>query len=147
MFPHRHRYWPSYRHGQSHRQPERDYLRQSHWPTSSHASSPSSWSVTKTGCCQVSPEPSRPCRVAAAGEGSPSENRNDVASVASAAARFPAQFPPFPLSVISRDASARDATLSIFNDLQAAGARNNLVGRWGMKRRINLKVCEEIGFC
>ena len=64
---------------------------------------------------------------------SPSENRNDVARVASAAARFPARFPPFPLSVISRDASARDATSIIFNDLQAAGARSNLVGRWGIE--------------
>ena len=36
-------------------------------------------------------------------------------------------------SVISRDASARDATSSIFNDLQAAGSISNLVGRWGMK--------------
>ena len=78
---------------------------------------------------------------------SPCENCNDVARVAPVAARFPARFPQISLSVISRDASARDATSSIFNDLQAAGARNNLVGRWGMKRRINLKVCEEIGFC
>ena len=65
---------------------------------------------------------------------SPSENRNDVARVASAAARFPAQFPQIPLSVISRDASARDATSSIFNDLQAAGSRSNLVGRWGIEK-------------
>ena len=57
----------------------------------------------------------------------PSENRNDVASVASAAARFPTRFPPFPLSVISRDASARDATSSIFKGLQAAGSISNLV--------------------
>ena len=63
---------------------------------------------------------------------SPSENRNDVASVASAAARFLARFPQTPLSVISRDASARDPTLFIFNDLQAAGSRSNLVGRWGI---------------
>ena len=63
---------------------------------------------------------------------SPSENRNDVARVASAAARFPARFPPFPLSVISRDASARDVTSSIFNDLQAASSISNLVGRWGV---------------
>ena len=65
---------------------------------------------------------------------SPSENRNDVASVASWAARFPTRFPPFPLSVISsRDASARDATSSIFNDLQAAGSISNLVERWGIE--------------
>ena len=63
---------------------------------------------------------------------SPSENRNDVASVASVAARFAARFPQIPLSVISRDASARDTTSSIFNDLQAAGAISNLVGRWGI---------------
>jgi hypothetical protein len=70
---------------------------------------------------------------------SPCENRNDIASVASAAARFPAQFPQISLSVISRDESARDATLSIFNDLQAAGSRSNLVGRWEVrmqKRRL-----------
>ena len=78
---------------------------------------------------------------------SPSENRNDVASVVSAAARFPALFPPFPLSVISRDARARDATSCIFNDLQAAGSISNLVGRWGMRtaqtstpNRINIKI-------
>ena len=58
---------------------------------------------------------------------SPSENRNDVASVASAAARLSARFPQIPLSVINRDASARDATSSIFNDLQAAGSISNLV--------------------
>ena len=63
---------------------------------------------------------------------SPIENRNDVASVASAAARFPARFPQIPLSVISRDASARDATSSIYKGLQAAGSINNLVGRWGI---------------
>ena len=63
----------------------------------------------------------------------PSENRNDVARVASAAAHFPARFPPFPLSVISRDASARDATLFIFNDLWTASSISNLVGRWGMR--------------
>ena len=66
----------------------------------------------------------------------PSENRNDVASVASAAARFPARFPQIPLSVISRDASARDATFLIFNDLQAAGSISNLVGRWGIGKII-----------
>ena len=64
---------------------------------------------------------------------SPSENRNDVARVASAAARFPAQFPQIPLSVISRDASARDAPLFIFNDLWTASSISNLVGRWGMR--------------
>ena len=67
---------------------------------------------------------------------SPSENRNDVASVASAEARFPAKFPQIPHSVISRDASARDATSSIFNDLQTAGSISNLVGRWGIGKRI-----------
>jgi len=65
--------------------------------------------------------------------GSPIENRNDIASVDSAAARYPARFPQIPLSVISRDASARDATSSIYKGLQAAGTRSNLVGRWGMK--------------
>ena len=69
---------------------------------------------------------------------SPRENRNDVASVASAAARFSARFPPFPLSVISRDASARDPTSFIFNDLQTAGSISNLVGRWGINNRMNL---------
>ncbi len=64
---------------------------------------------------------------------SPRENRNDVASVASAAAHFPARSPQSPLSVISRDASARDATACIFNDLQAVGSISNLVGRWGMR--------------
>ena len=64
----------------------------------------------------------------------PSENRNDVARVASAAARFPARFPQISLSVISRDASARDVTSSIFNDLQAAGSISNLVGRWGVEK-------------
>ena len=72
---------------------------------------------------------------------SPSENRNDVASVASAAAQFPPRFPPFPLSLISRDASARDATSIIFNDLQAAGSISNLVGRWGIGKRIGT-VCQ-----
>ena len=72
---------------------------------------------------------------------SPSENRNDVASVASAAARFPARFPQITLSVISRDASARDAASSIFNDLQAAGSISNLVGRWGIGKRIGT-VCQ-----
>ena len=67
---------------------------------------------------------------------SPRENRNDVASVASAAARFPARFPQIHLSVISRDASARDATLFIFNDLWAVGSISNLVGRWGIEKRI-----------
>ncbi len=62
----------------------------------------------------------------------PSENRNDVASVASEAARFSARFPQIHLSVISRDASARDPTSSLFNDLQAAGSISNLVGRWGI---------------
>ena len=65
---------------------------------------------------------------------SPSGNCNDVARVHSTAARFPARFPQIPLSVISRDASARDATSSIYNDLQAAGSISNLVGRWGMKK-------------
>ena len=41
-----------------------------------------------------------------------------------------------PLFVISRDASARDATSFIFNDLQAAGSISNLVGRWGIGKRI-----------
>ena len=63
---------------------------------------------------------------------SPLENRNDVARVASAAARFSARFPQIPLSVIGRDASARDATSSLFNDLQTAGSTSNLVGRWGI---------------
>ena len=67
---------------------------------------------------------------------SPSENRNDVASVASAAARLSARFPQIPLSVISRDASARDPTLFIFNDLQAAGSTSILVGRWGMRTEV-----------
>ena len=62
----------------------------------------------------------------------PSENRNDVARVASAAARLSARFPQIPLSVINRDASARDTTSSIFNDLQTAGSISNLVGRWGI---------------
>ena len=39
------------------------------------------------------------------------------------------RFPQIFISVISRDASVRDATSSIFNDLQAAGATRNLVGR------------------
>ena len=64
----------------------------------------------------------------------PSENRNDVARVAPAVARFPPRFPQIPLSVISRDASARAATSSIFNDLQAAGSRSNLVWRWGIEK-------------
>ena len=72
---------------------------------------------------------------------SPIENRNDVASIASAAARFLPRFPPFPLSVISRDASARDAPSCIFNDLQAAGSISNLVGRWGVGKRIGT-VCQ-----
>ena len=72
---------------------------------------------------------------------SQSENRYDVASVASAAARFPARFPQIPLSVISRDASARDATSSILNDLQAAGLISNLVGRWGVGKRTGT-VCQ-----
>ncbi len=59
----------------------------------------------------------------------PSENRNDVASVTPATTRFPSRFPQIPLSVISRDASARDPTSSLFNDLQAAGSISNLVGR------------------
>ena len=67
---------------------------------------------------------------------SPIENRNDVASVAPWTACFTARFPQIPLSVISRDASARDATSSIFNDLQAAGSISNLVGRWGIEKRI-----------
>ncbi len=62
----------------------------------------------------------------------PRENGNDVARVASAAARFSARLPQIPLSVISRDASARDPTLFIFNDLQAAGSISILVGRWGV---------------
>ena len=47
---------------------------------------------------------------------SPSENRNDVAS-------------------------ARGANSSFFNDLQAAGARSNLVGQWGIGKRIGT-VCQ-----
>ena len=66
---------------------------------------------------------------------------DDVARVASAAARFSTRFPQIPLSVISRDASARDATSSIFNDLQAAGSISNLVGRWGIGKRIGT-VCK-----
>ena len=65
---------------------------------------------------------------------SPIENRNDVASVAPVAAHFPARFPQIPLSVISRDASARDATSSVFNDLQAAGSISILVGRLGAEK-------------
>ena len=68
---------------------------------------------------------------------SPIENRNDVASVASAAARFSPRFTQISLSVISRDASARDATSSIFNDLQAAGSISNLVARWGIGKRFD----------
>jgi hypothetical protein len=71
----------------------------------------------------------------------PRENGNDVARVASAAARFSARLPQIPLSVISRDASARDATSCIFKDLQAAGAISNLVGRWGIGKRIGT-VCQ-----
>ena len=78
---------------------------------------------------------------------SPCENCNDVARVAPVAARFPARFPQISLSVISRDASARDATFFIINSLKAVGSTSILVGRGGMKRRINLRVCEEIGFC
>ncbi len=47
----------------------------------------------------------------------------------------PNRFPQISLSVISRDASARDATSSIFNDLQAAGAISNLVGLWGIGKK------------
>ena len=65
----------------------------------------------------------------------PRENGNDVASVASAAARFSARFRQIPLSVISRDASARDATSSINKGLQAAGSISNLVGRWGIGKK------------
>ena len=65
----------------------------------------------------------------------PSENRNDVASVVPWTARFPARFPQIPLSVISRDASARDATSSLFKGLQAAGSISNLVGRWGIGKK------------
>ena len=72
---------------------------------------------------------------------SPSENRNDVARVASAAARFFTRFPQNPLSVISRDARARDATSSIYAGLRAAGARSNLVGRLGIGKRIGT-VCQ-----
>ncbi len=72
---------------------------------------------------------------------SPIENCNDVASVASVAARFPARFPQIPLSIISRGGSARDATSSIFNDLQAAGSISNLVWRWGIGNRIGT-VCQ-----
>ena len=75
---------------------------------------------------------------------SPNENRNDVASVAPWTARFAARFPQIPLSVISRDASARDATSFIFNDLQAAGSISNLVGRWGIGKRIGT-VCRISG--
>ena len=49
---------------------------------------------------------------------SPRENRNDVASVAPWTARFAARFLQIPLSVISRDASPRDANSTIFNYLQ-----------------------------
>ena len=66
----------------------------------------------------------------------PSENGIGLARVASTVAQFPTRFPQIPLSVISRDASARDATSSIFNDLQAAGSISNLVGRWGIGKRI-----------
>ena len=66
---------------------------------------------------------------------SPSENAFGLASVASWAARFSVRFTQIPLSVISRDASARNATLFIFNDLQAAGSISNLVGRWGIGKR------------
>ena len=59
---------------------------------------------------------------------SPVKTALGVTSVASAAAHFPAQFPQIPLSVINRVTSARDATSSIFNDLQAAGVISNLVG-------------------
>ena len=77
---------------------------------------------------------------------SPSENRNDVARVASAAVRFPARFPQIPLSVINRDASARDPTLFIFNDLQAAGSTSNLVGRWGIgKVRFGVREFTSVG--
>ena len=72
---------------------------------------------------------------------SPSKNRNDVASVASWEERFSVRFTQIPLSVISRDASARDPTLFIFNDLQAAGSISNLVGRWGIGKRIGT-VCQ-----
>ncbi len=72
---------------------------------------------------------------------SPSENAFGLASVTSAAARFPPRFPQIPLSVINRDASARDATSSIFNDLQTAGSISNLVGRWGVGKRF-ATVCE-----
>ena len=66
----------------------------------------------------------------------PIENRNDVASVAPVAAHFPARFPQIPLSLISRDASARDATSSIYKGLQAAGSISNLVGRWGIGKKL-----------
>ena len=72
---------------------------------------------------------------------SPSENAFGLASVAPWAVRFPARFPQITLSVISRDASARDPTSSIFNDLQAAGSISNLVGRWGIGKRIGT-VCQ-----
>ena len=72
----------------------------------------------------------------------PSENCNNVASVTPATTRFPSRFPQIPLSVISRDASARDATSSIFNDLQAAGSISNLVGRWGIGKRIGT-ICQK----
>ena len=78
---------------------------------------------------------------------SPSENRNHVARVASAAARFPARFPQIHLSVISRDASARDATSSIFNDLQAAGSTSNLVGRWGIEKGLARYARIQAGSC
>ena len=79
------------------------------------------------------PSKSQPLSVGIFFARSPCENRNGVASVASAAERLPARFPQIPLSVISRDAAARDATSRIFNDLQAAGSISNLVGGWGIE--------------
>ena len=75
----------------------------------------------------------------------PSETRNDVARVASAAARLSARFPQIPLSVINRDASARDTTSSIFNDLQAAGSISKLVGRWGIGKKSPRSSCDVLG--
>ena len=72
---------------------------------------------------------------------SPSKNAFGLASVAPWTVRFPAQFPQIPLFVISRDASARDPTSSLYKGLQAAGSKSNLVGRWGIEKRIGT-VCK-----
>ena len=76
---------------------------------------------------------------------SPSENALGVASVAPVAVRFQAKFPKKSLSVISRDASARDPTSSIFNDLWAAGSRSNLVGRRGIGKKLARSSFDELG--